>query len=273
MIRKPVVAGQFYPQQKKQLEEMIVRLVTGVSSQATPKNRIKAIVLPHAGYQYSGGVAAATVSVSELQETLIILGPNHTGQGESFSVMTEGCWQTPLGDVPIDTKLAKALVAQSAYLKSDALAHDAEHSIEVLLPFLQFFQKKIKIVPIVVSRASSDIYKTIAQDIARVILALGINNDVSIVASSDMTHYEPQESAEKKDHYAIEPILQLDADNLLKRVEEKHITMCGVVAVVIMLEVAKELGAQKGELVRYQTSGDATGDYRSVVGYAGIKIT
>ena len=272
MIRKAVVAGQFYPGNKKELEEKLSDLMGDTGGSSIKKDAVYAVILPHAGYMYSGQVAADTLSSVELKDTLIILGPNHTGLGKPFSVMTEGSWQTPLGEVVIDTVLAQKIVVSSQYLKSDTLAHEMEHSIEVLLPFLQYAQKKLKFVPIVIARAEPFIYKQIARDIVRAIRELSLEKDVSIVASSDMTHYESQQAAQNKDNYAIESIIHLNADELLKRVEEKHITMCGVAPVAIMLDIVKELGATRAHLVNYRTSGDVTGDYDSVVGYAGIKI-
>lgn len=270
MIRKSAVAGSFYPGNKKKLEEVIALLFKNAGNKG--KNRVKALILPHAGYQYSGAVAAQTVSQAELKNTFIILGPNHTGMGKPFSVMAEGSWQTPLGEVEIDSELAQALLKESKHLEHDTEAHASEHSIEVLIPFLQFALGKIKFVPIVISRADKDIYRAIAGDIARAIKSLGRENDVLLIASSDMTHFEPRESAQRKDHYAIEAITHLDTDDFLRRIDREQISMCGVAPVAITLEAVKTLGAKEGQLVCYQTSGEATGDYDSVVGYAGIRI-
>jgi len=272
MIRKPAVAGTFYPGDKKKLEETIALLMKRGSGKEEQKNRVKGLILPHAGYQYSGAVAAQTVYSAELKNTFIILGPNHTGKGKPFSVMTEGAWQTPLGQAQIDSALAKEIVSGSRYLKSDTRAHDSEHSIEVLIPFLQFAAGDIKFVPLVIARAPKEIYSAIAGDIVRAVKKLDQKDDVLLIASSDMTHYEPQESAEKKDRYAIEAINSLNAGELLRRVEEQDMTMCGIAPVVIMLEVVKAFGAKEAKLVRYETSGQATGDYRSVVGYAGMRV-
>lgn len=273
IIRKPAVAGQFYPANKNKLEETISSLIAVSADKTVTKNRVKGIVLPHAGYVYSGSVAAATVNSSELKNTFIILGPNHTGLGEPFSVMTEGRWQTPLGEVEIDAQLALKMVEESPYLRSDTLAHASEHSIEVLLPFLQYAKKEIKFVPIIIAQAELKVYEAIARDIVRAINALRKSGNIVLVASSDMTHYESRESAQKKDNYAIEAIINLDTESLLKRVKERGITMCGVAPVAIMLEAAKSLGAKEAKLVKYQTSGDVTGDYSSVVGYAGIRVS
>jgi len=190
--------------------------------------------------------------------------------GKPLSIMTEGTWRTPLGEVEIDSELGKQILATSRHLQEDAGAHQAEHAIEVQLPFLQYFRPDVRIVPITLAYASGATYKEIGKEIAQAIKKL--EREVVIIASSDMTHYEPQESAQKKDTQAINAILELNEDELLKRVEELHISMCGYAPTVSLISAAKELGATSAELVKYQTSGDTTGDYSAVVGYAGIII-
>ncbi len=266
MIRTPVVAGQFYPASASQLKAMIERLV----DEDIGKQDVIGLVSPHAGYIYSGPVAGAVISRVRFKDTFVIMGPNHTGRGKPFSIMTEGVWQTPLGDVKIDAELGKRILALSSCLEEDSSAHQYEHSIEVQIPFLQYFRPDIRIVPIILTHASSTIYQEIGKDIAQAIKELG--RKTVILASSDMTHYEPQEAARNKDTQAIEAILRLNADELLRRIEELNISMCGYAPVVSLISAAKELGAKGAELVKYQTSGDASGDYSSVVGYAGIII-
>jgi AmmeMemoRadiSam system protein B/AmmeMemoRadiSam system protein A len=266
MIRKPVVSGQFYPASSSQLKAMIKEMV----DEKAVKEDIIGVVSPHAGYIYSGPVAGAVFSRVKFKDTFILMGPSHTGMGEPLSIMTQEAWSTPLGEVKIDSELGKKLLATSSYLKEDSLAHEYEHSLEVQLPFLQYFKSDIKIVPIVLSYASGTTYKEIGKEIAKAIKEL--NKEVVIIASSDMTHYEPQESAQWKDTQAIEAILDLNEDELLKRVDELNISMCGYAPTVSLIAAAKELGATGAELVRYQTSGDTTGDYSAVVGYAGIII-
>ncbi len=267
MIRNPVVAGQFYPESASQLKAMIGGLV----DEKAVKQEVIGLVSPHAGYVYSGPVAGAVLSRVEFKDTFIILCPNHTGIGKPLSIMTEGTWKTPLGEVEIDSELSKQILTTSGLLEEDQQAHQHEHSIEVQLPFLQYFKKDIKLVPIVLAYSTGATYKQIGKEIARAIKDL--NKEVIIIASSDMTHYEPQESAQRKDNQAIEAILDLNEDELLKRVEELNISMCGYAPVASLISAAKELGARGAELVRYQTSGDVTGDYSAVVGYAGIIIT
>ncbi|MFC1990373.1 AmmeMemoRadiSam system protein B [Chloroflexota bacterium] len=266
MIRNPVVAGQFYPGSPDQLRSMI----KGMVDKKAAKEEVIGLISPHAGYVYSGPVAGAVISRIQFKDTFIIMGPNHTGNGKPFSIMTEGVWKTPLGDVGIDSELGKEILAASSHLQEDRLAHQYEHSLEVQLPFLQYFKQDVKIVPIVLAYAEGSIYKGIGRGIAEAVKRL--NREVVILASSDMTHYESQESASRKDNQAIEAILNLDEDELLERVQKLNISMCGYAPAVSLISAARELGAAGAELVRYQTSGDTTGDYNSVVGYAGVII-
>ena len=264
MIRQPVVAGQFYPDSPSQLKEMI----RGMVDDKAEKEEVIGLISPHAGYIYSGPVAGATISRIKFKDTFIIIGPNHTGMGRPLSIMTEGVWKTPLGEVEIDSELAKQILATSSCLEGDSEAHQYEHSIEVQIPFLQYFKKDFRLVPIMLSYSTGATYKEIGKELAKAIKDL--NRQVVIIASSDMTHYEPQESAQWKDTQAIEAMLDLDEDELLRRVDELRISMCGYAPAVSLISAAKELGAKRAELVRYQTSGDITGDYISVVGYAGV---
>lgn len=267
MIRKPVVAGQFYPSSAGELRAMIQRMVF----EEAPKQNVIGYYAPHAGYIYSGPVVGATISRIELKDTFIILGPNHSGMGAPFSIMTEGKWETPLGDVEIDTKLAKTILAGSRYLKEDRLAHLEEHSIEVQLPFIQYFKPDFKFVPIILSHANIDTYRNIGKAIASAIKSSG--KEVIIVASGDMNHYEPEKITNTKDQQAIDSILKLEVNELLERVRDFNISMCGYGTASCLIFAAKELGANHAELVKHQTSGDVAGDYSSVVGYAGILIT
>ncbi len=266
MIRNPIVAGQFYPGSPSALEAQI----EGFIDEQAPKEEVIGLISPHAGYMYSGPVAGAVISRVKFKDTFVIMGPNHTGMGRRFSIMTEGAWRTPLGEVEIDSELGKSILAASSHLQEDEVAHLQEHSIEVQIPFLQYFNRDVKIVPIILAPADGATYKEIGRGIAKAIKDL--NKEVVIIASSDMTHYEPQESANRKDKQAIEAILELNEDELLKRVEELRITMCGYAPAVSLITASKDLGAGEAELVKYQTSGDVIGDYSSVVGYAGIII-
>lgn len=266
MVRNPIAAGRFYPGMASALRMEIQRLVL----RDVPKEEVIGIISPHAGYPYSGLVAAATLSRVIFRDTFIIIGPNHTGRGAPFSIMVEGAWRTPLGEVPIDTGMARTILAHSDLLEEDAEAHRYEHSIEVQLPFLQYFKKDVNFVPIVLAPAERKAYKAIGKSLAAAVRERG--REAIIMASSDMTHYEPHDRAKKKDATAIEAILKLDEEMLLDRIESHHITMCGFAPTACLITAAKELGATKAELIHYQTSGDTTGDYESVVGYAGVII-
>lgn len=267
MTRRPAVAGQFYSGSDRSLSREVESLV----DRNAPKEDAIGVLSPHAGYVYSGGVAGSVLSSIRPKETYIIIGPNHTGLGREFS-MSKDRWSTPLGEVAIDGRLAEEILKTSKYIKEDELAHLHEHSIEVQLPFLQVLQKDFKLVPIVASYSSPAAYKAIGSELAAAVKALGMEKDVTMIASSDMTHYESHEAAKKKDEEAISAILKLDEDELARRIEKYDISMCGYASACVMLSYSKKMGATKAMLVEYRTSGDASGDYSSVVGYAGIVV-
>ena len=269
MTRNPAVAGQFYPDSQKLLLKQLGSLITNT----LPKENAIGVISPHAGYVYSGYVAGAVLGSIIHKPVYLIIGPNHTGLGEPFSIPASDTWKTPLGDVRINTKLASALKKNCRHLKEDETAHLYEHSIEVQLPFLQAMQKDFTFVPIVVEQADLKTYKEIGRSIAATIKELKMESDVTIIASSDMTHYEAQNSVEEKDKKAISAILELDEDKLITTIKKFDITMCGSAPAGIMLAAAKALGATKAKLVKYQTSGDTSGDFSSVVGYAGIIVS
>ncbi|MFH1190484.1 MAG: AmmeMemoRadiSam system protein B [Candidatus Omnitrophota bacterium] len=268
MIRNPAVAGQFYPASKEALEREVRSLV---DPDADKEDAI-GVVSPHAGYAYSGAVAGSVLSAIKPRKRYVMLGPNHTGLGSAFAIDESGSWKTPLGEVEVDRELADEIRKNCEYITSDSVSHAYEHSIEVQLPLLQFLQYDFKIVPIVISYADSNMYRVAGKAIARAIKNLRAADEVTIIASSDMTHYEPQEEAKKKDSVAIRAMLELDEVKLIRKVSELGITMCGYAPVAVMITAAKELGAVSARVVRYQTSGDVTGDRSSVVGYAGIVI-
>lgn len=267
-LRKPVVAGQFYPSTAKEIKDQISAFI----DKEAQKERALACMLPHAGYVYSGRVAAQTVSRISLTDRIILLGPNHTGKGEAFSIMPEGLWQTPLGDIEIDSGLANDLLNNSSFLKDDSLAHVDEHSLEVELPILQYFKTDFKIVPIAFQGENLDTLKKIGTELGSLLKKEDYLDSTMIIASSDMTHYEPQQDAKRKDDEAIQAILALDEDRLIERIANLNISMCGYAPVIVMLTAVKLLGAKGAKLINYQTSGDVTGDNESVVGYAGIVI-
>jgi len=266
MSRMPAVAGKFYASNRPDLEKEIAACVK------KKKEKINAlgIVSPHAGYMYSGHVAGETISSIKPKSTYIIIGPNHTGSGMPFGLDTESSWKTPLGEVQIDRPLAENIIKNSRYIKEDSLSHSYEHSIEVQLPFLQYLQDDFNFVPIAVSQADKETCVNIGNELAMVLSEL--KKDVTIIASSDMTHYESHDSAKRKDTMTIDKILKLDISGFFKTVTERNISMCGYVPVAIMLQAAIKLGARDSKLIKYMTSGEISSDYSTVVGYAGLAI-
>lgn len=268
MVRKPVVAGQFYPGRSARLQEEVASLL----KPDVNKRSAIGIVAPHAGYTYSGVVAGyAYASIKEIKPTAVIIGPNHTGYGPGFSIMSGEDWVTPLGAVKVDKELAGQILEASQLAEEDSSAHEHEHSVEVQLPFLQSLRPDIRFVPIVVAEANIKSLVTFGRELAEAIKKSG--KDVLIVASSDMTHYESHQAAKSKDSRAIDAILKLDETELVRCVEQYDISMCGYAPTAIMLVASKELGAKRAELIKYQTSGESSGDYSSVVGYAGIVLS
>jgi len=266
VIRNPVVAGQYYPASAARIREMMQSFI----DPGAEKDEAIGVMVPHAGYPYSGAVVGAVLSRIKIKDTFIIMGPSHTGQGQPFSLMTSGTWKTPMGDVEIDSELAAELLEKSRYLEDDASAHESEHSLEVQLPFLQYLKPGIRFVPIIFGSGNGTILKEIGLEIAAVLRET--KKEAVIMASSDMNHYESQKITREKDRQAIDAVLDMDPDELLRRVARQNISMCGYAPAVVMLSAAAALGADKAELVKYQTSGDVVGDYSAVVGYAGILV-
>jgi len=267
MVRRPAVAGYFYPQKAEELRAML----KGMVDPKAKKEKALAVVSPHAGLVYSGPVAGAVFSSVEIPGCVMILGPSHRGIRAVFGIMSEGTWQTPLGEVPVDAELARAIRERSPLVQEDAGGHASEHSLEVQLPFLQYLKKDFYIVPVCISPAAdyADL-ENLADALADSIRQSG--QEVLLVSSTDMSHYVSQETARKFDFMAIEKILALDARGLYDVVRDEDISMCGFQPTTAVILAAKKLGARKAELVRYQTSGDASGDYDRVVGYAGLRI-
>ncbi len=267
MTRQPVVSNQFYPGDPAVLRQALSRYVPAVPPEK--KESALAVIVPHAGYVYSGAVAGETFARVKVPETALILGPNHTGNGQPLALGISD-WSMPLGPVPIERGLAVSILRNSEVIVDDDIAHLHEHSLEVQVPFLQFLQKNIKIVPIVVSHVSYDDCRRAAHDLAFAVREFG--EPVLMVASTDMTHYESRQSASAKDHIALERIQALDPRGLYETVVGNRISMCGIMPTTIVLLTTLELGATQAELVRYTDSGEVSGDTNQVVGYAGLVI-
>ncbi len=270
MERMPAVAGQFYPANPELLRQTICDIIP--AKPASQKEAgILAAISPHAGYVYSGAVAAETLGIIDLPDDIIIMGPNHHGYGAEVAIMPDGVWQMPMGRVNINHELATNIMAENTLFTNDPTAHIPEHSLEVQIPFLQYLNPNIRIVPICLSYISLEKCRKVAQSLAKAIEAWP--KPVTIIASSDMTHYEPREVATRKDHLAIDCIKRLDPEALYKTVIEEKISMCGFVPATIAIMVANLLGAVHTKLIRYSDSGEISGDTGEVVGYAGLLIS
>jgi len=266
-VRTPAVAGRFYPGRADEL----LREVREFTSPASALIAAIGCVVPHAGYIYSGGVAGAVYSQVEIPERCVILCPNHTGRGQPLAAMTETAWQTPLGQLEPDAELGAELLRRFPALEEDSAAHRSEHAVEVQLPFLQARQPKLKILPIVIGTRNFAALHGLGEALADVIAAQ--TERVLIVASSDMNHYEADAITRVKDRKAIDRVLSLDARGLWETVTQQDISMCGFGPATIMLTAAKRLGATSATLVKYATSGEVSGDFDQVVGYAGIIVS
>ena len=266
MRRPPAVAGQFYYGTAARLKSQVEQYI----SRDMVREKVIGAISPHAGLIYSGHVAGAVYSSISFPETFILIGPNHTGQGAPLSLMASGEWEIPSGVLSIDEDLAGAIAGELPALSLDTRAHEFEHSIEVQLPFIACFSDDARIIPITVMNASVQDCKTIGEGIARAVTHSG--RSVVIVASSDMSHYISDTLARKLDNLALHEVLDLNPEGLYSTVVKQNISMCGFIPATIMLYASKTLGAHAARLVKYATSGEVSGDYEHVVGYAGVVV-
>lgn len=265
MIRKPVVAGMFYPFGSEALERTLSKLFSGANG-----GDFTCVVSPHAGYEYSGRTAAFAINSLRPTKTFIVLGPNHNVFGHEFSVMSSGEWETPLGPIRIDSELAREL-KKCSILGEDELAHMHEHSIEVQLPFLQYRFKNFRFVPISVTNIDySDDFLKKCVSLGKHIAKTTRGRPVGIVASSDFSHYLPAKIAEEKDAKAIEKIAKLDTDGFFRALEDIGASVCGYGPIAVVMSAAKAMGMKKAMVINHTNSGDVTGDFSSVVSYYAI---
>lgn len=267
MKRQPYVAGYFYPDDPERLKKTIQSFVR------EEPERIRAIgvVSPHAGYEYSGPVAGKVYSSVEIPETVVILSPAHHRINSLFALFDRGSWSTPLGEVSVERRLADLVVLGTELVSRDPEAHRKEHSIEVQIPFLQYFRPEVTIVPLMISyEAGWEELRQLGEALAEAIKQF--EQPVLLVASTDMSHYVSKKVAEELDYKAISFIEKIDPEGLYNVVTSYGISMCGFQPTSAMLVAARLLGACAGRLLTYQTSGERTGDYREVVGYAGLAV-
>lgn len=268
-VRPPAVAGYFYERDARRLTEQVTRCLS--ASPSEPKLPFIGAVVPHAGLMYSGAVAGFAYNRMQLPKRFIILCPNHTGAGAAAAINGGGSWRTPLGEVRVDSDLAQALSRTCDLLREDDAAHAREHSLEVQLPFLQhLIGNEFRFVPICLSLPTVNHCRRLGEAIAEVVRESG--EEVGIIASSDLNHYEEQETTLRKDQRAIDAVLALDPEELWTRIGREDISMCGYIPTTTMLFAAKALGATRAELLRHATSGDVNHDYGAVVGYAAMVV-
>lgn len=264
-IREPAVAGRFYPASRERMEAELSGFLAGTEQ----REPAIAVVAPHAGWMYSGAIAGAAYATVAVPPRVIVLCPNHTGRGVRRSLWSTGAWRIPGGDVPVDAELASSL-RDAARLQEDELAHLSEHAIEVQLPFLRALQPKLSIVPVTLAGLSLDECRQIGEGLATAVR--GAASDVLLVASTDMSHYISAADAERLDKLALERVQALDPEGLYDVVRKHEISMCGYIPTTVVLTAANALGAKRASLVRYGNSGETSGDFSHVVGYAGLVV-
>ncbi len=278
--RLPAVAGSFYPDNEGELRTQIHQCFLHqlgprtIPSIPTERNEsLVGLVVPHAGYMYSGPVAAHSyfqLATAGTRRSVVIMGPNHSGYGSGVSANTSGEWSTPLGEVPVDSQLGEKIVENSGLIDVEDQAHRSEHSIEVQLPFLQFiYPRQFRFVPLCMMLQDLETSKEVGEAVAKAVQDSG----TMLLASSDWTHYEPQEKAVAKDREALKAVVSMDPARFQRSIEENMVSACGYGPVTALIQAARILGAKNAKLLSYQTSGDVTGDKTAVVGYAAVMFT
>jgi AmmeMemoRadiSam system protein B len=267
MVREPAVAGRFYPSHPAELSKLVAECIAQENA-AIPPTRVKACLVPHAAYVYSGQVTGAVLGRIRIPKKIIVLGVRHRPPGSPAAIVSRGAWRTPLGDAPIAEGLADALRAACPVLKEDQVAHRSEHSLEVQLPFLQTLAPEFTFAPIALGGLGFETLVKVGEGIARVLAAE--KNEMLLLTTSDLNHYDDDAATRVKDGMVIEQLLKMDARGLFDVCRENDISMCGLGPAVAMLTALKSIGADYAELIRYATSGDRSGDRGAVVGYAGM---
>src|SRR6266478_8476344 len=266
MLRLPAVAGRFYPSNPAELTSLVNKYAK--KEPGIAPTRVRACLVPHAGYLYSGHVAGAVFACVALPKKILILGVRHFPRGEPVAILSGGAWRTPLGDAEIDASLAETLLGACRLLQEDSVAHSAEHSLEVQLPFLQVLAPGFTFVPVALGTVRYEDLVTVGAALARVLETA--KEDVLLLTTSDLNHYEDDATTRVKDHKAIAQLLARNPRGLFDTCRNESISMCGLAPAVAMLTALNALGVKKSELVKYATSADVSGDRDTVVGYAGM---
>lgn len=266
-IRSAKVAGMFYPAGPGELRRQLQMLLP---DPLPARSACLGAMVPHAGYVYSGATAAAVYARLPAVKTFVLLGPNHTGGGRPIALSGAAAWETPLGQVSVRQDWNRKILERCSFAKIDDTAHRNEHSLEVQLPFLQIFFPGADVVPVCLGTWDANVLKTLGTEIAGLVQESG--ESALVLASSDMNHFADEPETRRVDARALEKILSLDPDGLLRVVREQNISMCGVAAAACLLWALRRLGAKQAECIRYATSAEASGDMENVVGYAGVMI-
>lgn len=273
--RTPAVAGTFYSDQKKQLDQQIKECFWhDFGPQDTPPlsatKKIFGVICPHAGYAYSGPIAAQSYHAisQDSYELAIIIGPNHWGIGADVATIKDCIWDTPLGGIEVDSDAAEQ-IAKSQIIEIDFFAHIRDHSLEVQIPMLQSIYHDIKILPIILNSQDMQTAKQVADAISNV----AVGKKSIIIGSSDLTHYEENGFAHSQDESLLETVKDLDVERFYRVLNEKNVSACGYGAIAATMSACKTLGATRGHILKYATSGDIAGDKSSVVGYGSVVFT
>ena len=264
MVRETAVAGSFYPSDAEELSLLLERLL----EKGDGRKMVRGIIVPHAGYIYSGGVAGAVFATVNVPSRVILLGPNHHGVGPNIAVSGAEAWSTPLGDVPVNAELVAEFLNVCPDAVCDNQAHHYEHSLEVMVPFLKKLNPEVEIVPVALRSLTFSDCVTFSRQLAGLIESA--KDDVLLLASSDMNHFLPADENEKLDRLAIEAMTAYDPQALYDVVVDRHISMCGFQAAVVIMGAVQLLGGRSCKLIKYAHSGVVNGDNSRVVGYAGL---
>jgi AmmeMemoRadiSam system protein B len=271
-VRLPVVAGLFYEGDARSLRAEVEGFLSAAPGPRLPAAAWRALLLPHAGHVYSGGICGAGVGAVELPPTVLLIGPNHHGQGLGVALSDALTWRSPLGDVPVARNLVEELVASEPLLRLDGRAHQREHSLEVIVPFLQVSRPDVSIACLSLGEPDLDVCLGVGRAVARAVTRLEAGGErVALVVSSDLNHYLPREKNRQKDDRALDALLGSDPVELFERVLlRERISMCGILAATALLAALRNLPATNPRLVAQGDSGDAFGDASRVVGYAAV---
>lgn len=266
-LRKPAVAGSFYPADRDTLLAAAEKYISGANTHKDAGNVLGSIA-PHAGWYYSGHIAGAVFGAINVPDRVIILGPNHSATGADAALDDSRGWEFPFGTVPLDGELACAIAEECACIETDSSAHAKEHSIEVVVPFLYAKNPDISITPICLYTQSKKAVGEIAEAVAETAKKFG----ALIVASSDMSHYLPDVVAKEIDRGTIELIKSFDHDLLMDKMRRGK-GLCGAAPVAVAMAACRQNGAREAKLIKYATSGDIEGKIDAVVGYGGFLIS